>query len=104
MLLSSDLVDAPYLLLSVCALFSASPLAAALLSTQVKTQHILFCVPQYKIQYHSHHFCRYYRDLTVPLSSASPDSVTIEPLNHHLIFDHVDLTYIHENRLVVGCV
>lgn len=33
--LSGDLVNAPYLLLSVCALFPASPLAAALLPTQV---------------------------------------------------------------------
>lgn len=43
MLLSGDLVDAPYLLLSVCAHFSASLLAAALLPTQKNTQHILSC-------------------------------------------------------------
>lgn len=43
--LSSDLVDAPYLLLSVCAPFlSATPLAAALLSTQIEARHILSSV------------------------------------------------------------
>lgn len=98
MLLFSDFVDAPYLLLSACALFSASPLAAATLPTRVLD--ISSPVPlKYSIIVIT--FCHYYRDLTVSLYSAPP---TIESLSRHLIFDHVDLTYIHENRLVVGCV
>ncbi|XP_068994440.1 AP-3 complex subunit sigma-1 isoform X1 [Embiotoca jacksoni] len=35
--------------------------------SEIKTRHILSCIPQYKIQYHSHHSCHYYGDLTVPL-------------------------------------
>ncbi len=89
MLLSSDLVDAPCLLLSVSALFFglSSRCCTAL---NIDSQHVLSRFPQNKLQSHSHHFCHYYGDLTVSLSSAS---LTTESLNHYLILDSVDLKY-----------
>ena len=93
MLLSGDHVDAPYRLFSVCALFFG---LSSRCCTALNTGRDSTCPLVYEIQHH--HFCHYYWDLAAPLSSASPESVTIESLNHHL----VELTwYIHENRLVV---
>lgn len=70
-----------------CLCSSFRPLLS-LLHCSVPTQGLNISSPvslSIKVQYHSHHLCHYYGDLTVSLSSAS---LAIESLNHHLIFDH----------------
>lgn len=62
-----SLVDALQPTLECLRSFPAFPLAAALLSTQLKTQPSPSCDPQNQIKTHSHLVYHYYRDLNVPI-------------------------------------